>query len=44
MEPTTDLPRAISLWQPWATLMTLEAPWRKLNETRIWATRYRGRS
>lgn len=31
--------RALSLWQPWATLIALGA---KAIETRPWATRYRG--
>lgn len=31
--------RVISLWQPWATLVAVEL---KLNETRSWATNYRG--
>jgi hypothetical protein len=31
--------KAISLWQPWATLITIGA---KRIETRSWATRYRG--
>lgn len=31
--------KAISLWQPWASLMALG--WKK-NETRPWLTRYRG--
>ncbi len=31
--------KAISLWQPWATLMAIGA---KKIETRSWATRYRG--
>lgn len=29
----------LSLWQPWATLVEIEA---KINETRSWATSYRG--
>lgn len=32
--------KALSLWQPWATLWLLDL---KKNETRSWATRYRGR-
>jgi len=32
--------KAISLWQPWATLMAVRL---KKNETRHWATSYRGR-
>lgn len=31
--------KAISLWQPWATLMALRV---KLDETRHWSTDYRG--
>lgn len=31
--------KALSLWQPWGTLMELEA---KRNETRSWGTSYRG--
>lgn len=31
--------KVISLWQPWATLVALEL---KRNETRSWATDYRG--
>lgn len=31
--------RALSLWQPWASLMQVGA---KLNETRSWPTSYRG--
>lgn len=31
--------RAISLWQPWATLMAIGA---KTNETRSWSTNHRG--
>jgi hypothetical protein len=32
--------KAIYLWQPWATLMAIEA---KRNETRHWSTSFRGR-
>lgn len=35
-EPTIP---CLSLWQPWATLMEIGA---KTNETRSWATKYRG--
>lgn len=31
--------KALSMWQPWATLIMLEI---KLHETRHWATKYRG--
>lgn len=34
--------RAISLWQPWATLWLLSDPDEKLFETRHWYTGYRG--
>ncbi len=31
--------KVLSLWQPWATLMALK---KKRNDTRSWATKYRG--
>ena len=34
--------RAISLWQPWATLWLLSDPDEKVFETRSWYTSYRG--
>lgn len=34
--------KAISLWQPWATLWVLSNPSEKVFETRHWPTRYRG--
>ena len=34
-----EVTKAISLWQPWASLMALGL---KKNETRSWATQYRG--
>lgn len=36
------LVRAISLWQPWATLWLLTDPDEKIFETRHWGTSYRG--
>ena len=35
--------KAISLWQPWATIWLLSDPDEKLFETRHWYTRHRGR-
>jgi hypothetical protein len=37
---TTRMMKAISLWQPWASLWLTE---RKVHETRHWPTAYRGR-
>lgn len=34
--------RAISLWQPWASLALADNPRLKLHETRHWPTDYRG--
>jgi hypothetical protein len=34
--------KAISLWQPWATLWLLSSPDEKVFETRTWETSYRG--
>jgi len=34
--------KAISLWQPWATLWLLSNPDEKVFETRHWGTSYRG--
>jgi hypothetical protein len=34
--------KAISLWQPWASLMLLSTGYRKMFETRRWDTSYRG--
>lgn len=34
--------KAISLWQPWATLWLLSDPEEKIFETRSWYTKYRG--
>ncbi len=35
-----EVRKALTLWQPWATLMTLRVKW---IETRPWTTNYRGR-
>lgn len=34
--------KALTLTQPWATLLVTDAPYRKVFETRGWATNYRG--
>lgn len=34
--------KALSLWQPWATLWLLDSPREKLHETRHWYWGYRG--
>lgn len=42
--PWQDLPptRALSLWQPWASLCFTSNPCYKEHETRHWSTEYRG--
>jgi len=37
-----EVVKAISLWQPWASLMLLSTEYRKMFETRKWDTSHRG--